>query len=524
MSAALVDALALLGVGIYARISKDKGHDAEGVSRQVADGRELIGRHLDWRLFDTYVDNDTSATKGKPRAQYDRLMADVAARNIQVIIVFHQGRLWRNRRQRAEGIELLAKHRIRIVATKGQDVDLSTAAGRAYVGLVGEFDTLEVEQASERIVRMLEERAADGQPHGGQRPYGYGVPTDQLHPQTKRPISDHTKIVDAEADVIHDVADRLLDGKSLRSIVIDLNARGVPTPNGSEAWTTRRLKKIMTNPRIAGRLIYKGVDRGEGKWPKILDLDTFEAVSGLLLGRTTPPGWTNRSRHLLTGIARCGKCGAALRGQVPTTGKKIHKRSYLCPVPERGGCLGIRRQADPVDAYVEAAVVARLSRPDIRAALLVRGAPNGAEILEVDRAIEAAEARAAAIGTALADDDPNDEVTRLVRRAAMEKVRGDLDRLRRRRAQMAAPVALAGLLDVADVPLWWYGPYGEIAAVEPDGERVGGAPIARRRALIAALADIRILPGAHGRTFNPSLVEITWRDLNDDDTADATSE
>jgi hypothetical protein len=40
------------------------------------------------------------------------------------------GRMWRNRKERAEAMDHLGRHMERVIATGGQDLDLSTSSGR----------------------------------------------------------------------------------------------------------------------------------------------------------------------------------------------------------------------------------------------------------------------------------------------------------------------------------------------------------------------------------------------------------
>ena len=48
------------------------------------------------------------------------------------------------------GIKILQAAGVSVVATKGPSLDMTTAYGRAMAGLLGEFDTMEVEVKSER--------------------------------------------------------------------------------------------------------------------------------------------------------------------------------------------------------------------------------------------------------------------------------------------------------------------------------------------------------------------------------------
>ncbi|WP_322754086.1 recombinase family protein [Frankia sp. Cas3] len=476
----------LLAVAVYARISHDRDSDAAGVTRQVEDALTLVDRHPEWKLIGPpYVDNDISATRATPRDQYDRLMTAVGHGEVQVIVVYALSRLWRNRRQRADALEVLASHRVRVVTLKGPDLDLSTASGRMLAGLLGEVDTFEAEQIGERVARAKQQAAEQGRNPGGGRVYG-------LTP-------DRTATIPEEAAILQDVAKRVLAGEPLRTICRELNERGIRPALATRTersgrtplWNAQTLRRSLMNPTITGRRIHHGQDIGPAIWPAVLDRDTFDAVSGLLSGRTTPPGWTNKHVHLLSGIAKCGKCGATVVGTQP---HRSAPRAYLCPPIMQGGCRGVRRAADPVDALVETIVIHLLAAPGTVEQLMAAGAPDAGEVLAVGRGIEAAQARAAAIGAAMADDDLTDEVTRIVRRTAVDKVRTELDTLRRRQAAMARVSLVDGLLDLNDVAAHW-----------------PGLTLSRRRAIVRALIDVVILPGARGGKFDPNLIRITRR-------------
>ena len=70
--------------GIYARISSDRNDTELGVERQLEDCRALCTAK-GWTVDSgsEYVDNDISATKGKPRPEYERLLADIESGRIE---------------------------------------------------------------------------------------------------------------------------------------------------------------------------------------------------------------------------------------------------------------------------------------------------------------------------------------------------------------------------------------------------------------------------------------------------------
>ncbi|MDQ3762614.1 MAG: recombinase family protein [Actinomycetota bacterium] len=123
-----------------------------------------------------FIDNSTSAASGAHRPRYADLLAAVERGDGDVIIVYHLSRLWRNRRERAEGIETLKARRVSIVSVKGPDFDLSSAYGQAMADVLGAFDTMESSVKAERMRSKIEQTAlAGGQMAGGIRPYGYAL-------------------------------------------------------------------------------------------------------------------------------------------------------------------------------------------------------------------------------------------------------------------------------------------------------------------------------------------------------------
>ena len=76
---------------IYARISSDQDGAGAGVRRQVEDCRRKA-ESLGWVVAAEYVDNDLSAYSGKPRPEYQRMLADVAGGLVDGVMVYNLDR------------------------------------------------------------------------------------------------------------------------------------------------------------------------------------------------------------------------------------------------------------------------------------------------------------------------------------------------------------------------------------------------------------------------------------------------
>ena len=341
-------------VALYGRISEDKSGEAVGVDRQLGDG-EKLARGNGWDVVASLSDNDISALKGRHRPGYSELMRLAAEQKIDRIICWQMSRLWRNRRERAEAIETLAKARVSVTVVKGQDLELETAYGRGIAGLLGEFDTWESEVKSERVTAAAADRAAKGNPAGG---LGYGW--------TK--VGVHTYVVDDEqAEVVRDITRRLTAGESLRAVTEDLNVRGIPAPN-SASWGKTSVKKLALRESNAGlRVHHRGRPTErlyDGTWPALVAREEWERVTARL---TVPERRTNATvarpgarTHLLTwGIGECGVCGGRLRA---ATKQGKYGKPMVLYVCDDKGCVG--RNEAKVDDLVEKTAVLQLSRPD----------------------------------------------------------------------------------------------------------------------------------------------------------------
>lgn len=344
---------------VYARISEDATGEGAGVARQVKDAK-LLADTRGWQVVAECVDNDISALRGRHRPGYEQVLELVRGAKVDYVVVWQTSRLLRNRRERAEAIELFSNARVGIISVKGQDLDLSNAYGRGMAGLLGEFDTMESEVKSERVAAAAADRALKGRPNGA---LGYGWT------KTAEGFVEHPE----QAAVVREITRRLLSGESLLGVTNDLNARQVPAPV-SAAWGKTSVKKIALRPsNVALRVHHRGRDTEklyEGEWPALVarkDWDRLTVILGSSARRTNGAARPGARKHLLTwGIGRCGVCGAHLRVGLKgnrTYGSKKHL--YLC---EAKGCVG--RDQQRVDDLVAAVLIERLSRPDAFAWLL----------------------------------------------------------------------------------------------------------------------------------------------------------
>src|SRR3954451_25416061 len=434
--------------GVYCRISDDGRGLGLGVARQHQDCLELARRH-GWQVTATFIDNDESAYSGKPRPQYAALMQAVQAGDVDVIVAWDPDRLHRSPAELEAFITAVERAGVDVVTVQAGQWDLSTASGKLVARMLGSIARHESDHKSERVRRALQQNATAGRSHG-RVAYGW----------TREPGPDgavREVIVPEQAAVIRRIADALLAGESLRSVTAGLNAEGVPSPMG-KPWHKQMVRALVLRERNAGLRVHRGEVVGDGTWQPILDRGRFEQLRAVLSDPARKTSIGTVAKHLLSGIARCGVCGATLR--------VAHNRrvpAYRC---SEHGCV-TRRQQD-LDELITAVVVQRLARPDA-AGLFTTGDT-------ADRRVALAEAeqlRARLDHAAEQYAEGSIDGRQLERITA--RLRPQLAQAKKRLRTVDPAPLLDGLLGVADVAEVW-----------------GRLPLSRRRAVVNLLLEITV--------------------------------
>jgi site-specific DNA recombinase len=394
---------------LYRRISEDELGLQTGLTRQLRECRDVSAAD-GGRVVGEFSDNDISASKMAPRPGYEALMAALAAPNPdgrqRRIVTVHTSRLWRNRVERAIGIDTWGKANIIIRPKNGPLLDLRSASGRMVAGMIGETDTGESETKAERIVSAAVERAQEGRANGAVL---YGWTRKYIYDDRGKVIGfgDHEN--PAEADIVREIVNRLLGNESVISITKDLNRRGVRSPGAGQRrkargpgqpadgakWGKSSVRKVATRHANVGLRIFHRNRPDEAlipaAWPRIVDPDKHDRVVALLSDpkrNTEKPG---SRQHLLTwGIGECGRCGgylrSALRGNARYGSKQL---LYVCAEED---CVG--RNETAVDRLVKHHMVALLQRPDV-VDLLTGSSTQAAEALAQLETLRARQSKAA---------------------------------------------------------------------------------------------------------------------------------
>jgi site-specific DNA recombinase len=210
-------------VAAYARISEDQEGSGLGLARQEADGRKLAELR-GWPVAYVETDNDVSAYKrGVVRPGFERILADLEAGTIGGIVAYDLDRFARKPTDLERAIDIYDT-KPGVFATVQGDIDLSTPDGRTMARVLVAFANKSSMDTGRRVARTHLELAQAGKDSGGgTRPFGYQA--------------DRVSIDPFEAEIIREMAQRVLTGESLTAVCRDLTDRGIPTPVAGPSGT-----------------------------------------------------------------------------------------------------------------------------------------------------------------------------------------------------------------------------------------------------------------------------------------------
>jgi len=470
----------------YYRISLDRKHEGAGVERQRKDCLARCKRE-GWTVVEELEDNDQSAYGDKHRKQYNRLIELVAQGAVDVVVAYHADRLWRDPDQQRAFLGFAKQGGLSLVATtSGRTYNPADVDDSLWLSLETLFAHKESADKARRLKRAQVAKAERGEWIGGPRSYGYESDGRQGLRQ-----------VPSEARIVRELARRTLAGESSRSLVIDLNRRGILTAKG-KPWWVGSIPDLLESRRLAGILEYDG-QQYDAKWTPILDMETHLQLRALFAARKRGPIGTRSGprvrKYLLTGLLVCSKCGSGMGMNTGHTNGNTTYR-YICKAPGSGGCAGTTIRAGSVETVVLDRLVEYLNGSDFARAMQRARKAAARDRTDVARAMESLE-RDRAQRTQLGDDYADGILDR-----------GEYQRLVARLDQRIDETA-----KVVDR-----------AAGTPSAERLAGQGdaireawdamhvVERREVLESLVATIVVLPATSPvNVFRPERIRIEWR-------------
>jgi site-specific DNA recombinase len=266
---------------IYTRVSTDQGleQDFNSLDAQYDASQAYIRSqaHAGWILLRGKYDDGGFSGGNTERPALQRLLADVTAGKIDVIVVYKVDRLTRSLADFAKLVELFDTHDVSFVSVT-QQFNTTTSMGRLTLNVLLSFAQFEREVTSERIRDKIAASKRKGLWVGGMAALGYDT--------KDRKIS----INEIEADRVRTIFRSYLRLGSLNRLMTDLRDQGIVTKVrtlktgktvGGIPFTRGPLAHLLRNRFYIGEVAFKG-EVLPGEQPAIVDRQLFDAVQAKL--------------------------------------------------------------------------------------------------------------------------------------------------------------------------------------------------------------------------------------------------
>src|SRR5215213_6324707 len=290
-----------LRCAIYTRVSTEHGLEQDfnslDAQREAAEAYIKSQAHEGWVLIKTAYDDGGFSGGSMDRPALQRLLAEVQAGSIDVIVVYKVDRLTRSLADFAKLVELFDAHHVSFVSVN-QAFNTTTSMGRLTLNVLLSFAQFEREVTSERIRDKIAASKRKGLWVGGMAPLGYDTKDRKI------------TVNEAEADRVRGIFHGYLKLGSLNLLMADLRTQGIVTKVrtlktgetvGGIPFTRGPLAHLLRNRFYIGEVIFKG-ETLAGEQPAIVDKGLFEAVQAKLNEQVTShKASRTKSEALLSG-------------------------------------------------------------------------------------------------------------------------------------------------------------------------------------------------------------------------------
>lgn len=295
---------------IYTRKSSDEGLDQAfnslDAQHEACAAYIASQRHEGWKLVPDRFDDGGLSGGTLDRPALQRLLAEIEAGRIGMVVVYKIDRLTRSLADFGRLVERLDAKGCSFVSVT-QAFNTATSMGRLTLNVLLSFAQFEREVTAERIRDKIAASKKKGLWMGGMVPLGYDRHSD---PQRRELVVNPT-----EAETVKRLFDLYANLGNLRLVEREAARLGLrPKPGitpaghirGANPFTRGQLHYLLTNPVYIGRIRHKD-QTYPGQHPAIIAPDLWGKVqAGLIAAKARPRGRavTAIDVRLLTGKLR----------------------------------------------------------------------------------------------------------------------------------------------------------------------------------------------------------------------------
>src|SRR5215467_8715801 len=288
---------------IYTRKSSEEGLEQEFNSlqaqREACEAFINSQRHEGWVCLPAAFDDGgfSGATMERPALQ--RLLADLTAGRVDIVVVYKIDRLTRSLTDFAKIVEIFDARGASFVSVT-QQFNTTTSMGRLTLNILLSFAQFEREVIGERIHHKIAASKKKGMWMGGVPPLGYRVRDRKL------------VIIDGEAEMVRTIFRRYAELGSVRVLKDELGVRGIKSKfwtsasgllRGGKPFSRGALYLMLQNRLYRGEIVHKGKSH-PGEHTPIIEQPLWAAVQAQLAGNAAErnSGTNTRQPSLLAGL------------------------------------------------------------------------------------------------------------------------------------------------------------------------------------------------------------------------------
>jgi DNA invertase Pin-like site-specific DNA recombinase len=358
---------------IYTRKSTEAGLEQDfnslDAQREACEAYIKSQAHEGWKLLPQCYDDGGLSGGTLDRPALQRLLTDIEAGRVDVIVVYKVDRLTRSLTDFAKLVEVLDGQGVSFVSVT-QQFNTTTSMGRLTLNVLLSFAQFEREVTAERIRDKIAQSKAKGIWMGGPVPLGYDLGDREL------------LVNPTEAAQVREIYELYLEKGSVRTLKAELDRRGMRSKlrhqrngrvTGGGPFSRGHLYCLLANPITLGKIPHKG-KLHDGRHQAIIDEGLWEKVQALL--RNNKRGTERRAAthpSLLAGRLETSDGQKLIPSHAVKQGRRYRYYIEQRLVQDEGvGTKGARYGAEEVEKAVLAILQRFLDSPaEIVAALAI---------------------------------------------------------------------------------------------------------------------------------------------------------
>jgi site-specific DNA recombinase len=338
---------------IYTRKSTSMGLEQEfnslDAQREACEAYICSQAANGWQTLEERYDDGGFTGANIDRPAFQRLLADINAGRVDVVVVYKVDRLSRSLLDFATVMDRFNRAGVEFVSVT-QNFSTSDSIGKLTLHLLMSFSSFERDMIAERTRDKMAAARRKGKWTGGSVPLGYTVKEKKL---VVNPV---------EAPLVKEIFELYLAHKSTVAVARILNRSkrktkrhqaGNGNVRGGERWQKNAVLRVLRNPVHAGYMPY-GDELHDGEHEAIIERAIFDRAQAILETRKGCGRRRGRNpEYLLAGILGCACGGALTPASTRTRGKEY--RYYRCVTRDKQGgdvCAARSLPAKAIEEFV----------------------------------------------------------------------------------------------------------------------------------------------------------------------------